>query len=214
MRRRDTIRYGSLTPLLDVLFILLFAALIHAAASVERARGAAEARAETTEASEPEPADEPSGDADEPGPEDLYAEARRELARDLDARRVTYARVSEGGVLLALEEAGAGGEHPASRYELEVSLLETVPDPDRGVVYLGERVPELRLCALVREHLGRDDLEGDLVIVAPKAPLSDLKFALVRGLRRDQERCMRDEGALAVVVDPHRALEQSEERSP
>lgn len=226
MRRREPIRYSSLTSLLDVLFILLFAALIHAAASVEQAHSSAERSAHEASAGPAPDAgptapdagalrpalDAGTGDVD-PSREQLYRQALSELARAIEEQSVTYARVSAEGHLISIQrdEVGAGSEGDV---ELGVPLLERVPDPDQGVVYLGERASELRICTLVRRHLGRENLSGELVIIAPEVSLAELEVALVRGLRRDQERCLRDEGAIGVVVDPLRAMQQQPRRSP
>lgn len=234
MRRRTPVRYSSLTSLLDVLFILLFAALIHAAASVERARGHADELGDDAggdpDAAPPAPprdagpapgadiAADVDDDARSPTRRQLYDEARRELSRAIDDRRALYARVSPSGTLASIAGAhvdgGGGAEGIAgtveatgedAELELGVPLLERVSDADRGAVYLGERIPDLRVCTIVREQLGRENLEEALVIIAPEVPIADLEVALVRGLRQDQERCLRDEGGLAVVVDPRRA---------
>jgi hypothetical protein len=216
VRRRESTRYSSLTSLLDVLFILVFAALIHAAATVERAHGEAVAEIEPPPlppapalAHDAGPPDLGAAgrDADpiEPSRAQLYEEALAELAHAIERRSATFARISPAGVLVSIER---DPDRTGSIRELElgVPLLERVPDADVGTVYLGERIPELRVCTVVRRQLGRDDLGDELVIIIPEAPLAELEVALVRGLRRDQERCLRDEGAVGVVVDPLRAL--------
>ena len=227
MRRRSPIRYASLTSLLDVLFILVFASLIHAAATVERAHGEVAGLAPTTSPdpesdaeSDAEPEPEPGSDlfdADagvlEPSRDQLYQQALSELAQAIAERSVTFARVSARGILVSIERDELGADE-ASRLALAVPLLERVPDPDLGVVYLGERITDLRICTVVRRHLGRDDLGGELVIIVPKVPLAELEVALVRGLRRDQDRCLRDEGAVGVVVDPLRAQTEQPWSSP
>jgi hypothetical protein len=221
MRRREPIRYASLTSLLDVLFILVFASLIHAAATVERAHGEAAADAEPppeTSEFQAEALDAgvpPLGGAPAdagplaPSRAQLFEEAMSALAQAIEQRSVTFARVSPGGVLVSIER-----DHDRSGETMElalgVPLIERVPDSDVGTVYLGERIPELRICTIVRRHLGVDDLGAELVIIVPELPIAELEVALVRGLRRDQERCLRDEGAVGVVVDPLRALRRGE----
>ncbi len=210
-RRRELTRYSSLTSLLDVLFILLFAALIHAAASVETARGAS-SEAPGMDAPSRDAGVEPelaSRDAAPPSPtrEQLYRQALAELAEAIEGRHVTFARISPRGVLVSLERDEPGEIEEMTRLDVGVPLLERVPDADRGVVYMGERIADLRICTVVRRHLGREDLEGELVIIVPEVPLAELGVALVRGLRRDQQRCMRDEGGVGVVVDPGRAAD-------
>jgi hypothetical protein len=212
VRRRETTRYASLTSLLDVLFILVFAALIHAAATVERAHGEAVVEIEPPAPSLAHDAGLPDPGAAardagpiEPSRAQLYDEALAQLAHAIERRSATFARISSAGVLVSIErDPDRSGS--IRGLELGVPLLERVPDADVGTVYLGERIPELRVCTVVRRHLGRDDLGDELVIIIPEVPLAELEVALVRGLRRDQERCLRDEGAVGVVVDPLRAL--------
>ena len=85
---------------------------------------------------------------------------------------------------------------------LDSPLLEHSPDPDIALAYLGDRAAELRICRIVAVHLGLADLANHLVILAPEKALADLPHALVEGLRRDVERCLRDQQGLAVIVDP------------
>jgi hypothetical protein len=213
VKRRPAPRYSSLTSLLDVLFILVFASLVQSAALVE---GAAAEPVEAEQADDEAPAvvsEDP--DAGVPSIVDeievvrdaaldhgeLADRAVAELTESLRQREVLFARVSREGTITAIERVD--GEQ-VSGLELEVPLLARVPDPDVAVRYLGERNPELRVCSVVRQTLERDDLDGALVIIVPEVGLGELVVALVDGLRRDQERCFGDEGALGVVVEPGR----------
>jgi hypothetical protein len=161
----------DLTSLFDVLFIVIFAALIRAAA-VQHA--AAEPIAP------PKPLD----------PASLQARAVTQLA----ARPTIIARVSAAGALTALEtDTGA--------QPLDVPLLEQSSDPDVALAYLGDRSAELRVCHVAALHLGVPDLAHYLVIIAPARPLADLPHALYEGLHRDVERCLGEQHGLAVIVD-------------
>ena len=65
-----------------------------------------------------------------------------------------------------------------------------------------DRAAELRVCRLIAIQLGAPDLASYLVIIAPDKHLPDLPHALYEGLRRDIDRCLADQQALAVLVDP------------
>jgi hypothetical protein len=168
----------DLTSLFDVLFIVIFAALIRAAAA-QHAAAAAEA---------PKPLAPPPPPLD---PASLRARAAGELA----ARDTVIVRVSAAGIVTALEGN-------ATITPLDVPLLEPNTNPDIAVAYLGERSAELRVCRIAAVHLAVPDLANRLVIVAPAQALADLPHALVDGLRRDVERCLTEQHGLAVIVEP------------
>src|SRR5690606_5088448 len=131
---------------------------------------------------------------------ELRDRAVAELTGSLRRREVVFVRISADGTVTAIERPDEGG----GRLDLEVPLLARVPDPDVSLQYLGESSPELRVCTVVRQALEREDLDGVLVIMVPEVPLARLTVALVEGLRRDQERCARDEQGLGVLVEPWR----------
>jgi biopolymer transport protein ExbD len=204
VRRRRVTRYAELTSLLDVLFILLFASLIQAAGMVE---GAAEGKGvpedDEQAPSQPETitvdAGPPADAAPPPSHRALRQRALEELMKSMGDRKVIYVRISSAGTLTAIERSDGG---QMRRQELDVALLERVPDPDVEVVYVGDRSTDLRLCTRVRVTLGLDDLVDRLVVVAADASLGELPVALVDGLRRDQERCFIDERGVSVLVTP------------
>jgi hypothetical protein len=172
----------DLTSLFDVLFIVIYAALIRAAAA-QQAVAAAQAP--------PPPAPTPPVlDASS-----LHARAIATVDRDLAARDTVIVRVSAAGTVTAFEAAG-------TITALDVPLLEHSPDPDIAVAYLGERSAELRVCRLAALHLTGVDLARVLVIIAPERRFADLPHALFDGLRRDVDRCLADQHALAVLVEP------------
>jgi hypothetical protein len=197
MRRRGAPGQPSFTSLLDVLFILVFATLVHEAAS--RQGAAAPAPSPTPTPAVAAAAVDAGTPAPAPAPAPGYAELRRAaltaLRDDLGGRPALIAHVSRDGRLVAVELADR-------RIELGVPLLARVPDPDVQLSYLGDTSPALRVCAVVAQALGARDLAGDLVVITADAPLGELTVALVAGLRRDAERCLPDQRAVAVVVDP------------
>ena len=172
----------DLTSLLDVLFILIFAALIRAAAADQNAQAA----------SKPAPPALPAVPLD---PTSLRARALSDLGSQLASRSAVVLRVSLKGTLTALDVAGK----PVA---LDTPLLEHSADPDVVVSYLGDRSAEQRLCRIAALHLGVADLENYLVIIAPETYLADLPQALFEGLHRDVDRCLTDQRGIAVIVDP------------
>ncbi len=180
--RRHAYRRPDLTSLFDVLFIIIFASLIRAAA----AQNAAE------KALQP-----PPKAVAPPTPPDLAALRTRALA-DLDTQLATRTplviRVSAKGIIEAIEADGR-------KIALDVPLLEHSPDPDVAIAYLGDRSTELRLCRVAVVHLDVADLSKYLVIVAPTLPLTDLPHALFVGLHADLDRCFAEQHGLATIVD-------------
>ena len=173
----------DLTSLFDVLFIVIFAALIRAAA-VEQAA----AQAATPPVPKPQPPPVELANAD------LQAAALADLGQQLAARPYVVVRVSKGAIK-SLEL----GDNITT---LDTPLLEHSPDPDVSIAYLGDRAAELRICRVIQVQVGVPDLAQYLVIIAPDQHLPDLPHALYEGLRRDIDRCLADQQALAVLVDP------------
>lgn len=185
--RRHVRRPPDLTSLFDVLFIVVFASLIRAAAVQKDADAAAK----------PAPAPAPT-----PGPPPLPADvatlrtrALADLDKQLAQRTPLVIRVSAAGAVTALE---------ADRkvITLDAPLLEHIPDPDVSVAYLGERASDLRICRIAAVHLGVADLAKYLVIVAPARALADLPHALYDGLHADLDRCFTEQRGLATIIEP------------
>jgi hypothetical protein len=186
-RHRRHIRVPpDLTSLFDVLFIVIFVALIRAAAAQQAA-----------EAAKPAPP-KPAPPAQPLAPSALHAKALAQLEATLAARPVVIARVSRTGTLTAIEVTD-------KTIPLDLPLLEQNADPDIAVAYLGDRSAELRVCRQAALQLGLPDLSGHLVIIAPDARSADLPHALYEGLRRDVDRCQTDQRGLGVVVEPEPA---------
>ena len=184
--RRHVHRAPDLTSLLDVLFILVFASLIGTAAARE---------AEPPPSPPPAKPATPRPPAPPPEVAALRTQALANLGTELATRTPLVIRISEQGVVTALETGD-------QRITLDAPLLEGSPDPDVGLAYLGERSAELRLCRLAAVHMRAADLSRFLVIVAPAVPLADLPHALYRGLTRDLERCYAEQRGIATIVDP------------
>jgi len=151
----------DLTSLFDVLFIVIFAALIRAAAAEQKP---------------PEPPPPPPPKPVKLDPKSLQVRAADQLA----GRPMAIVRVSRAGTVTAIELAGKS-------QGLDVPLLEHSADPDVGIAYLGERSAELRACRIAQLHGA--DLAHDIVVIAPEVPLADLPHALFDGLHADVDRC-------------------------
>jgi hypothetical protein len=180
--RRHVRQPPDLTSLFDVLFIIVFAALIRAAAVEHAAAG---------------PPAPPAPRAPEvpPAVAALRQRALADLHAALAARAQLVVRVTRDGTIDALEVDG-------QRLALVAPLLEHSGDPDVVVAYAGDRSAELRVCGIAAHRLGAADLARYLVIVAPAVALGDLPHALFDGLHRDLDRCLSEQRGLAALVDP------------
>jgi hypothetical protein len=210
MRRAAPLAPSSLTSLVDVLFILVFAALVQRAATVERKPEA------EVEPAEPAVA---AASAWRPPPqtEALRQAAISTLANELQQRPALIARVSRRGVLISLEIPAEG----RAVIPVELPLIEPVSDPDVAIGYVGARDASRRICAVAAAQLAAAGaptatLEGMLVVIAVDAPLAELTVALVNGLRRDVEHCLSAHRAAAVLLDPEATakLAPSEAKEP
>lgn len=181
--RRRIRRPPDLTSLFDVLFIVVFVALIRAAAAQQ-----AEAEARRPPPVKPVP----------PQPRDVAVLRTRALANlgaDLAARTPLVVRISASNVIEELEANG-------KRVPLDVPLLEQTRDPDVPLAYLGDRSSALQVCAIAAAHFALPDLTRYLVIVAPAQPFARLPVVLVEGLHHDFDRCLIEQHGLATLVDP------------
>lgn len=188
-RKRRVRKPPDLTSLFDVLFIVVFVALIRAAAAEHEL---AEASAKKEEPPKPTPPAKP------PVPLDvakLKTQAVKNVASELAGRQPLVIRISEQGVITKIE---AGDKQLA----LDVPLLVPDPDPLVRVAYQGDRSAQLRACRVAMLQLGLADLASHLVIFAPARKRDDLPHALVAGLDRDLSRCLADQRAIATLVEP------------
>jgi hypothetical protein len=191
--RRHVRRPPDLTSLFDVLFIVVFAALIRAAA-VENA------------AAHPPPLPRPRAPEIAPAVAALRQRALADLDAALAARTPLVVRITAGGTIEALEVDGR-------RIALVAPLLEHSPDPTARVTYAGDRSAELQICRIAAQHLGTAELSRYLVIMAPAVALADIPEALFYGLHRDLDRCQTEQHGLAALVDPA-ALPQAPPQAP
>lgn len=210
MRRRNVPKYGSLTSLLDVLFILMFASLAQAAALVEKAR---EQPTRTEKRSPDETVSVPAGTRDagvgsskdagaldgsvaaaslakdagaDPGAprqKQLYDKAIDKLTRSLKRRRPIYAHVSAFGALEVLAYTDAGTD---KRVQVSTPLVHKSADVDVEWVYRNDGI-----CNIVRTQLKLDSLENELIVVVIEnsADPSAQNLALIRGLKLEASRC-------------------------
>jgi hypothetical protein len=182
--RRHIRRPPDLTSLFDVLFIIVFAALIRAAA-VERDAA--------TPPSPPSPP-RPLAPAVPPPVAALRQRALADLDAALAARTPLVVRVTRDGTIDALEVDG-------KRIPVVVPLLEPSSDPALRVTYASDRSAERRVCRIVARQLGAAELARYLVIVAPAAERNDLPEALLEGLEHDLGSCVEQHG-IATLVYP------------
>lgn len=185
MRRRGRTD-GSLTSLLDVLFVIVFASLVQSSA-----RGEAEPAA-------PEivvPAPTPVVPAPPAELVSLRKAAVSATTKHMEGAPLVAVRIAADGTLVDVEWAG-------EKRALGLPLLERVPDPDVAVAYLGDRAPALRVCGVVAHELRVAELTGYVVVISPAVALGEMTVALVAGLRRDVMRCQNEQQAMAVIVEP------------
>ena len=180
--RRRVRRPPDLTSLFDVLFIVVFVALIRAAAADQ-----------AIAAMKPKPIAEPPRPP--PAVAALKARALASITADLAKRTPLVVRVSQAGVVTMLEVTD-------KQVPLDVPLLEQNADPNVQATYLGDRSAELRICRIAAVHLGEADLARYLVIISPDAPLRSRQVALNEGLERDLGRCTSDQNGTATIVEP------------
>ncbi len=189
-QRRRGQRPPDLTSLFDVLFIVVFAALIRAAAIQNAAANPPPEPTPPTLA--PTPPAPPALPADVAT---LRMRAIVQLDAELARRAPLVVRISAQNTIASVEADG-------KQIALDIPLLEHDPDPDIALTYLGDRSVDLRICKVAALHLKVDDLSRYLVIIAPLRPVADLPHALHDGLFRDLDRCLADQRGLATLVDP------------
>lgn len=196
-RKRFVRRPPDLTSLFDVLFIVVFVALIRAAAAEQA----------LAKATEPPPKPAPVVPVPAPLAADIATLRTRAVANlheDIDARTPIVIRIAakpvqstdpDASLDARIEAIEVGGK----RIALDTPLLER--DPRVNIAYLGDRSAELRLCKIAMTRANLPDLGKHFVIVAPTLPLRELPRALTEGLNADVARCS-DLRGLASLVDP------------
>jgi hypothetical protein len=199
--KRPVRRPPDLTSLFDVLFIVVFVALIRAAAAQQEVQRLTPP---------PPPPPTPAPPSPPPPPPDvalLRAQALAGLERDLAGRTPLVVRISTQVERDRVKGTVASIEHEGQELALDVPLLADSRDPDIEVEYLGERSAELRVCRIAAVHLRLPDLARHLVIIVPDRPYADLRraagsWALFEGLKNDAFRCFTEQRGMASLVDP------------
>lgn len=191
MRRRSKPE-GSLTSLLDVLFIIVFASLVQSTARGEERVVEAEQAAAAKAKPAPVVPVVPAPPAELVS---LRKAAVTATTKHMETAPLVAVRIAPDGTLVDVEWAG-------ERRALGLPLLERVPDPDIAMTYLGDRASALRVCGVVAHELRVLDLAGHVVVISPSVPLGEMSVALVAGLRRDVVRCQIEQQAMAVIVEP------------
>lgn len=187
-RKRRVRRPPDLTSLFDVLFIVVFVALIRAAAAEHAVAEATVEPPAPVKPVAPVPLETAA----------LKKQALANVASELAGRTMVVMRIDERGVITELETDG-------KKLPLDVPLLVPDPDPTIRVAYQGDKSAQLRACRIAALQLGLPDLAKHLVIFAPARARNDLPHALVTGLDRDLTRCLEDQRAIATLVEPRPA---------
>jgi hypothetical protein len=196
-RGRRIRRPPDLTSLFDVLFIVVFVALIRAAA----------AQHEVERLTPPPAPPRPAPPAPPPAVATLRTKALAGLERDLAERTPLVVRISTGVERDRVKGTIAMIEHEGRKLALDVPLLADSRDPDLEVEYLGDRSAELRVCRIAAVQLRLPDLSRQLVIIVPDRSYAEVKRAvgsraLFEGLRRDVVRCFVEQRGIAALIDP------------
>jgi hypothetical protein len=184
-RRRRRNRAAELTPLIDVLFIMLFAALLQARTAVERgvmsADAIADADASMLDASmldasmldasmlDASMLDASMLDASmldagmldagaDAGPSEHLAQSRQiaaRLASAVDNHDVFVVEVTGEGYVTSMARWSRGQEVRRDRVRDRLVRPVLPGESAQKLAYIGEDEPALRLCPLVREHFQR-----------------------------------------------------------
>lgn len=208
MRRRG-IRYPALTSLLDVLFLLLFAALVQSAALVEDA--GAGPQSEAVAVADPVVIDAGPADA---GPIDAAVADDRPIVdralvraqRALRHKTPIVVRLGQNTVT-GVERVDLSGQ--VERIPFLVDLLEPSTDPDVVIEYRGHADPQRRICNLVPQAFPDLAMQDALVIIAPPVAIDSLPVALVKGMMADVRHCAAQ--GVTAVIEPDQTTEPSED---
>jgi hypothetical protein len=219
-RRRRRHRAAELTPLIDVLFILLFAALLQARTAVERGVTSPEespdgiARDAGADASMPDAsadASMPDAGADagvaDAGPSEHLAESRQiaaRLASAVDNHAVFVVEVTREGYVTSMARWSRGQEVRRDRMRHRLVRPVLPGESWQKLAYVGEDDPALGLCPLVRERFQRaaGDEDPFMVLVVLDAPIGDLPLILYRGVRADLKRCFVGASGMGILLQP------------
>lgn len=224
MRRRRRKRAAELTALIDVLFILLFAALIQARGAgsaepvpVAPARvdaGAADASVPDAPAADVAPADAAPADA---APLRTHIDQARELAmtvaRAVRGQPVYIAEVGARGELLVITRFVDGRE--GRRDLMQQPLVRVVPpaESDQELSYIGQEDPGQMVCSLVRARMvpGAPHLDQALIIVITAEPVESMPMVLYDGLKKEAAECFTRQRGSLFIMSPGEAMEKNDE---
>ena len=195
--RRHVRRPPDLTSLFDVLFIVVFVALIRAAA----------AQHEVDRLTPPPAPPKPAPPMPPPDVVALRVKALANLDRDLAGRTPLVVRISTHAERDRVKSTISSLELEGRRLPLDVPLLTDSRDPDVEAEYLGDRSAEQRVCRIAAVQLQLADLARHLVIIVLDRPHADLKRlfdsdTLFGGLERDVARCFIEQRGIAAFIDP------------
>lgn len=229
MRRRRQRRAPELTPLIDVLFILLFASLIQARSAVKESRAqraedpiVATAADESTDAGPVDagpadagpvdagPLDARTGDAgpvdaSAPAPEPEHLLRSRSLAttmvQSVRERSSFVVEIRSDGYVTSIARWLDGQEMTRERAAHRLIVPVLPHQSDAELSYLGTGHAG-RLCPWIRS---RADAQADtdlLIFVILDVPIDDLPLALSRGLKEDLSDCFDIARGVVIFVQP------------
>lgn len=196
-RGRRVRRPPDLTSLFDVLFIVVFVALIRAAA----------AQHEVERLTPPPAPPRPATPAPPLAVAALRTKALSNLERDLAARTPLVVRISTQVERDLVKGTIAMIEYEGRKLALDVPLLTDNRDPTLEIEYLGKRSAELRVCRIAAVQLHLPDLSHQLVIIVLDRPGAEVERsygsdALLGGLEHDVARCFVEQNGIAALIDP------------
>lgn len=224
MRRRRHRRAPELTPLIDVLFILLFASLIQARSAVQQSQAQAREEPEVrSDDSAPDagpidagPIDARSPDAGpidagpidagptiEPEPE--YLVRSRELATAMAGsvfgRHSFVVDIRSTGYVTGVTGWLDGQEMSRRRVRHRLTRVVLPNESDRRLDRLPPDALD-RLCPFVRTTVHLSDEQEMLILVMLDQPLDELDLALSRQLEADLDDCFDSARGVVILVQP------------
>jgi hypothetical protein len=196
-RGRRIRRPPDLTSLFDVLFIVVFVALIRAAA----------AQHEVERLTPPPAPPRPAPPAPPPAVAALRTKALSNLERDLAERTPLVVRISTQAERTLVKGTIKMIEYEGRKLALDVPLIADSRDTDTQVKYLGERSAELHVCRIATVQLHLPDLSHQLVIIVLDRSRADVENtfgseALLDGLEQDVTNCFFEQHGIASLIDP------------
>lgn len=223
MRRRRSKRVPELTPLIDVLFILLFASLIHARSAVESAHSVAagefmaaadagvDASVDAGMDAGPDAGMDAGPDAgvDAGNPtEAVHLVQSRELAsqmaNSIENQDVYLVEVTGRGYITAMARWSNGQLSRRDRVEYRLVRAVLPGESNIELEYLGARDPAFSVCNIVHRHYAMpgDPTSESVIITIVDVPLDDLSLAMFDGLRHDLSQCFVQVRGIGILFQP------------